>query len=1065
MRRFSKFIPLVLLVSAVFPAFAADGPLGLSVRAAAQDGFVRFVFAGDTVPEVTVADVETGRLKIIFAKAVAVEGLEGAGQGLVPASKLTRESDTALLLQLEGAGIVRHRTLTLGNRLFVDVYPDNAAPVTQQIQQAEPVQDHAAKPKSTGVEPGIDPKLAPSVVIEDVVPEPKAEKKEIQAEASKKPATLPETPMEAPPVLAGAVPAPIPAEAAKPAAASVKRAFLGNAVVTIGSTQGLALAAFERQGYLWIVLSQENMNVPPQVSGPDAAALGPVDAVPIEGGSAYRLKLPEGAYVRPEGAGLVWRLHIEGRKTVLKTSTVDRDFSDTAEGPKVHISMTTADSVLRLPDPEIGDDLAVVTVGRADARLHVSEKYVDFDVIPAYVGVVIRPKADGMRVAVLPTEVTIGRAGGLRVSAAGPRGGASGVATEMADQSAPKKDDSKNKVVGRIMHLSDWALGGPKQYLESRRMLDNRVATAEESQKITEFIAAAKFMLGQGLPHEGIGYTNMALSLMPLLRDASDFQSLRGALFALSGQTDDALAALSAPGLEDKDEIKLWKAFVLAQQGLVTDAQKLMPPAAMSKALVGGYPYRVQAMMLPTIIEAVLARGDVTLATSFIDMYEKAADPVSNPDSPNAVAFFRGRAALLRGDNEAATTAFREASDGYIGPYPVKATLALVERGLSAKTIAREDAVAKLERFRYAWRGDTLETDMLQRLGLIYVTGGEQRRGLTILRDAATMAPDDATREKLVAVMQKAFKELFSGKTREKMTPLEAAAVATEFAELMPSAGEGEEITLNIAERMMAIDLLDRAADLVEPMVERTESAQSAMKYAQRAAAIRITDDRPEDALKIIDKALSREDVQAMATLDPKDTKAFALLRAKAKDQQKRTDEAFVEMASIPEDNEVLRLKADIAWGAQKWMLAADAMGKLVKGMNINATRPPTREQAQLILNLALALNLSGEADAIDTLRLTHGDIMRRTDLYQPFQLVTRTAREAKLADRTTLLKLVSEVNMFRDVLDTYKDEKNTSKPQKTAEKPVSDGQTDQSSQQKALEPGQVEPAKEEKKG
>lgn len=1061
MRRFSKFVSLALLVGVSFPALAADGPLALSVRAAPQDGFVRFVFTGDALPEVTVADIDGKSLRIAFSKAVNISGLETAGTGLSPAAALTRDSDTALTLKMEGA-VARHRTLSLGNRLFVDIYTEGAVSETQQNTPQPPAAENAAKSEKTGVEAGIDAAVPASVVIEDVAPE---KPQDIPAaDVPKSAEALPEAPMAAPPANAALAPAPTPVDAKKAEVPAPKKAFLGNAVITIGSTQGLALAAFERQGYLWIVVSQENLNVPPVVSGPDAAALGPVDTVAIEGGSAFRIRLPEGAYVRPEGAGLIWRLHVEGRKTMLKTSSVDRDFSDTAEGPKVHIPMTTADSVLRLPDPEMGDDLAVVTVGRADARLTVSEKYVDFDVIPAYVGVVIRPKADGMRVAVLPTEVSVGRAGGLRISAAGPRNPASEAAVAAAGDAA-KQDDPKNKAVGRIFHLADWSLGGPKQYLDSRRLLDNRIAVAEEAQKVAEFIAAAKFMLGQGMPHEGLGYANMALMLTPLLRDSADFQALRGALLALAQQSEDAGVALSAQGLGEKDEVKLWQAYVLAQQGKYTDAQKLLPPASTTKALLGAYPDRVQSLMLPTLIETILSRGDVALATSLVDMLEKSADAASFPDSPNAVSYFRGRAALLRGDNEAATNAFREASDGYIGPYPVKATMALVERGLSAKTIAREDAVGKLERFRYAWRGDTLETDMLQRLGLIYVTGGEQRRGLTILRDAATMAPTEETREKLVAVMQKAFKELFSGKTREKMTPLEAASVATEFAELMPAAGEGEEITLNIADRMMAVDLLDRAADMVEPMVERTEKAEGAIKYAQKAAAIRITDDRPEDALKIIDKALSRADIQAMAALDPKDLKAFALLRAKAMHQLKRTDEAFVELASIPEDGDVLRLKADLAWGGQKWAAAADAMGKLVKASNLSATRPPTREQAQLILNAALAMNLSGNSAGIDALRIGYMDIMRRTELYQPFQLVTRTAREAKLADRTTLLKLVSEVNMFKDVLNTYSDDKGAAKAEKSADSAAANSQADQKDQKGVAEPTAAEPAKEEKKG
>ncbi|MBU6234461.1 MAG: hypothetical protein KGQ41_01335 [Alphaproteobacteria bacterium] len=1046
-------IPLILFVSAAIPAFAQEGT-PVSVRGNAQDGFVRFVFSGENMPEATVTKADDHSLKIAFSKAVNVGGMDTAASGISPTMTFKADSASVLALNVD-AKVDRYRTMMLGKRMFVDVFTSGKPVAKTEEKPAAKAAEAAAKPV---VESGIEPSIVSSVVVEDMQAKEAEKKKEAAAptkpadNAAKEQEKLSEEAMPAPPANAALAPAPAPLEAAKEAPPAPAKVFTGSAIVTVGSTQGLSLAAFQRQGYLWIVVSSENLTVKPVVSGPDAAALGPVDAINIEGGSAYRIKLPEGAYVRPEGAGLIWRLFIEGKKTALKTVTVDRDFSDTAQGPLVHIALSQADSVLRVPDPEMGDDLAVVTVGRSDQRLTGSDKYVDFDVLPAFVGAVVKPKADGMRVSVLPTEIVIGRQGGLRISAAGPRVNV-GLTQGGETVDAPKSADPRVKAPTRIYRFADWSLGGPEQYLDSRRLIDMNVASAEDTQKVTELVAASKFMLAQGLPQEALGFVNMALAFMPLLRDSADFQAIRGAILVLAGQNDEGLAALSMPGLETNDEINLWKAYSLAQTGNLNEAQKLIPPGA--KVLLASYPDRVLSLMLPPVIDAVLGRGDVTLASTLTDMYEKAADTTSIMDSGNTVSYFRGKAEMLKGEIESSTNYFREAADGVMGPYPVRATLALIERGLSAKSISREDAINKLERFRYAWRGDTLETEVLQRLGLIYVTGGEQRLGLTILRDAATMAPDDASREKLVAVMQKAFKELFSGKTKEKMTPLEAAAVAAEFAELMPAGPDGEQITLNIADKMMAVDLLDRAADLIEPMIERTENMADAIRYAQRAAAIRLTDSRPEDALKDIDKVLSRTDVQEAKALDARDLKAFALLRAKAKDQQKRPDAAFVELNTIPEDADVLKLKADIAWSSQRWALAADALGKLVKAANLDATRPPTKDQAQMLLNLALAYNLSGNTAALENLRLGYGDIMRRTDFQQPFLLVTRTAKEAKLADRSTLLKLVSEVNMFKTVLEDYK---NTTAVPKTASSEAKTGQTDQKDQ-KPVEAGQAAPA------
>ncbi len=1105
MRRISLLAVILLGLFCSLAAQAQDAAR-VAVRGEKKADFIRLVFSGAGLPKATVTEAGDTTLKIQFDGPVSVEGA-GALRGVIPATTITAEGANAYVVKT--GAMARHRTLTLGNRLFVDLYPKDPVPqVLSAVPQAAPKKEDSAKTPSVPARlteespaagtPDAAPKdavaaaiaaakaAAAKVTAPESVPEktvsPVAAADEAKAKVQEKiaPAKTTETstslvtenaananpvdPKKETPALpaststapsldtpAGVMAAATPAGPDAPInltpAATTPVPFTGSALITVGSTQGLALAAFVRGGYLWMVLSQEELSVPPQVSGPDAKALGPVDKVSVDGGSAYRIRLPAGAYVRPEGAGLVWRLYITGQKSDLKSASMERDFADTAAGPIVHIPMTNAVGALRLPDPLIGDDLAVITVGRADSRLINTDSYVDFETIPAIVGVVIKPKADGIRISVLPTEVVIARQGGLRLSATGPRPAAG--ARVAAASTDDKPADTKENAPTTIFAFKDWALGGPKQFLDMRHSIDAKIATAPDNRKLPEIISGAKFMLAQGLPHEATGFLSMALSFMPDLRSSPDFQAISGAVAALKGETDDAARAFATPGLETLNEIALWKSFNLAQAGQLPEAQKAMPVNAIK--ILSTYPARLQTLVLPPLIEAVLARGDVNVADTMLDMFDKASGESLTLDRDTALAFYRGRIAALRGDMTGASEFYRESSEGLDGPYPLRSTLALVERGLSARTIARDDAVRKLERFRYGWRGDDLESQTLERLGLIYVTGGQQRRGLTILRDAAAMTQDAGTREKLVAVMQKAFRELFSGKTREAMSPIEAAAVAAEFNELMPAGADGEQITLAIADKMVQVDLLERAADLIEPMVVTTATPQDSVRYAQRAAAIRILNDQPNDALKIIDKALNRTDVAGKVA--DVDAKRFALLRAKAKGQLKRADDALAELSALQEDSETLKLTADIAWASQKWPVAADAFGKLVKAANLSATRAPTHEQAQLVLNQALALNLSGETQKLEDLRVAYSDIMRRSDLNQPFQLVTRTAQEATLADRETLLQLVSEVNMFQDVLKAYQ-----APAKAVAEKPAAAKDAAPKPEPAKTEPAKVEP-------
>src|SRR3546814_10680549 len=59
------------------------------------------------------------------------------------------------------------------------------------------------------------------------------------------------------------------------------------------------------------------------------------------------------------------------------------------------------------------------------------------------------------------------------------------------------------------------------------------------------------------------------------------------------------------------------------------------------------------------------------------------------------------------------------------------AECALIDLGLQQETITPEEAIERLDRLRYQWRGDELELSVLDRLGNLYMAKHDFRRGLT----------------------------------------------------------------------------------------------------------------------------------------------------------------------------------------------------------------------------------------------------------------------------------------------------------------------------------------------
>ena len=100
---------------------------------------------------------------------------------------------------------------------------------------------------------------------------------------------------------------------------------------------------------------------------------------------------------------------------------------------------------------------------------------------------------------------------------------------------------------------------------------------------------------------------------------------------------------------------------------------------------------------------------------------------------------------------------------------------------------------------------------------------------------------------------------------------------------------------------------------------------------------------------------------------------------------------------------------------------AADALQDLITDEIIDPSKPLTPQQADMILNRAVALNLAGNRVALENMRQRYSDMMKKTDRARLFDVVTRPRKTSLLADRDTVQGLVNEVDLFKDFLEGYR--------------------------------------------
>ncbi len=84
------------------------------------------------------------------------------------------------------------------------------------------------------------------------------------------------------------------------------------------------------------------------------------------------------------------------------------------------------------------------------------------------------------------------------------------------------------------------------------------------------------------------------------------------------------------------------------------------------------------------------------------------------------------------------------------------------------------------------------------------------------------------------------------------MPPIEALSLFYDFRELTPIGRRGDEMIRRLADRLVAVDLLDQAAELLQHQVEHRLQGAARAQVATRLAIVHLLNRKPERALQVL---------------------------------------------------------------------------------------------------------------------------------------------------------------------------------------------------------------------
>ncbi len=741
---------------------------------------------------------------------------------------------------------------------------------------------------------------------------------------------------------------------------------------------------FRRGEYLWLVFDREGPENLAKAIENMAPQFAPVDILPLAGATVLRLSAPVTQVPRMSKDENTWTVDIR-RRSPLPVQAISNVLGKGKEGPEVKFLVKSVSRLLSLSHPELGDRLIVAPIGEPNLGSAKIDEFPQFRALPSYQGVVLQPTAEGLVVALTPRAVVVRSRDELIVS-------------DDTARSLPRGGESASIPPIKMLDLEADRLGSDEDYLRNLQGLQRTVVETTGIQQGLARLDLARFFFSHGRIAEATGMLNLIAQENRRLSDDPAFKLLLGASQFLSDKFDDAQKTLSSTALAGEWEANLWQA------ALAASGQDWGPAAigfSETLPLIESFPSNVRNKLFLLAAEADLQVGDTGAASLLLGKI-LSSEPTEFETAQ--VDFLEGQRLLQDGQPEEAKAIWKGLKYNRHRPTSARARHALAKLGIEEGTLTQKEGIEQLEQLRFAWRGDKFEFAILSELGDRYADEQDFRKSLHSLRQAASYFPHSERADNVARRMKEIFEGMYIDDGGRRIPPLSSIALYEEFKELTPLGEKGDMMIAKLADRLVDVDLLEQAGNLLDEQVEFRLEGEEKARVGNRLSLIRLLEGDPEMSLAALDKT-------NVDNLSKELTQQRLHLRARALAELDKKDEALQLIAS-DESLDAIRLKSDILWDMRRWDDAGKMLGKLIPASPPEG-RPLNEEESQGVINLAIAQTMAGDNEGLKLLRDSYKTIMSDGPQGDTFKLLTSSVDSGSVTSIADELKQVSQVQAF----------------------------------------------------
>jgi hypothetical protein len=321
------------------------------------------------------------------------------------------------------------------------------------------------------------------------------------------------------------------------------------------------------------------------------------------------------------------------------------------------------------------------------------------------------------------------------------------------------------------------------------------------------------------------------------------------------------------------------------------------------------------------------------------------------------------------------------------------------------------------------WRGGDIEVKALQMIARIYTDTGHYADSLAAAKTATRLQPNSEPSRQAQDAAADLFAQLYLSPKGDDLPPVEALGMFYEFRELTPIGRRGDEMIRRLADRLVAVDLLDQASELLQYQIDRRLEGAARAQVAARLAMVYLMNRKP-------DRAIAALRTTRIADLSGELRQQRLLLEARAQSDIGRHDLALDIITNIS-GREAIRLRSDIYWAARRWREASEQI-ELYYADRWRDFKPLNSSEKSDVIRAVVGYALAEDAIGLARFREKYAPLMSGDADRAAFETASAPV-SASSAEFALIARMAASV----DTLDGFLREMKTRFPDATARAPL----------------------------